>query len=148
MLDRSLRTPWSRSAYVALFGLVLLASAGTAQAAPPAAVEPRAVATSTSALAGRWVFAERAATIHITVGSDARGQGRIVASPRAEERGAWILRDLHYDAAARAWVGALVMPDAGEASASVRLVDEQHLEVEATRWVFTKTMLWTREAAR
>lgn len=148
MLERPTRTPRSRAAFAALLGLAILASAGVAQAAPPAPGEPRAAPTSTSALAGRWVFAEREAIIHITVGPDARGQGRIVASPRAEERGAWVLRDLRYDASTRVWVGALVMPDAGEAAASLRLLDTQHLEVEATRWVFTKTMAWTREAAR
>ena len=104
--------------------------------------------TSTSALEGRWAFAERETTIHIVGASGARWQARIVASPSAEERGAWVLRDLRFDAGARAWVGALVMPDAGEAAVSLRLVDARRLEVEATRWVFTKTMVWTREAAR
>jgi hypothetical protein len=122
MLDWPTRTPTTSRGLGLLLGLVVLASAGAAQAAPPAPTEGRVASTSTSALEGggrspsarppstSWAPRAHAGRVGLSP-AERRGTRRVGAARPPLRRG-------------RAGVGrGAGDADAGEAAALLRLVD-------------------------
>ena len=110
------------------------------------ATEQGAYAATESRIAGSWVMAERGVTILVVASANGLWQGKITASPRANEVGSWILRDAKLDTATGTYHGKLCAPDAGEASVALWLSAPRTLTLTAKRFVFTKTFVWTRGA--
>jgi hypothetical protein len=97
-------------------------------------------------LTGQWDFAER--DMEISIVQDAAGawQGTATKSPRKDEVGDWVLRDVVYDEEKRAWRGTLVTDDQGSARAVISFSNSDTLQVVASKLIFSKTLIWTRHA--
>jgi hypothetical protein len=91
-------------------------------------------------------FAER--EMEITVVQDANGawQGTATKSPRKDEVGDWVLRDVVFDNEENEWRGTLVTDATGSARTAITLVNKDTLRVVASKLIFSKTMTWTRHA--
>ncbi len=120
----------------------VLVSLGSGQ--PSVATEQGAYAATESRIAGNWVMAERGVMVLVVASSNGLWQGKITASPRANEVGSWVLRDAKLDTATGIYHGKLCAPDAGEASVALWLSAPRTLTLTAKRFVFTKTFVWTR----
>lgn len=132
-----------------VFGCCLLLVAGTAEAASTPTPTTQAGVAAEPAVTGLWSFAERGVTVLLYRSAGGLLQGKVVASPRPAEVGAWIVRDARWDAQARRYTGQLVTADAGTADLVVDLLaakEGPQLRLVCSRFFLRKTLTWTRVA--
>lgn len=131
---------------VLAFCLVILAGVGAAAAS----AAPSVATSSEPAVLGAWHFAERDVTVALYRSAGGLVQGKITASPRPAEVGAWLVRDARWSAKDQRYTGRLVTDETGVADVVIDVVAAAEADGTATlrlvcsRLFLTKTLTWTR----
>jgi uncharacterized protein (DUF2147 family) len=94
---------------------------------------------------GNWYSSEKQLAMQMYK-TESGWQGKSTAATTQDLVGKWILRDLKFDNASGSYKGTLVPPDSSKhIDATVKLLDDNTLEIVGKVLVFTKTIVWTRK---
>ena len=99
---------------------------------------------------GTWRDADRKSLIEFSKDPAGHWVGKIVQAVRKEEVGKSVFRKLVYDAKAGAFAGLMIKPDDDDDATmpvTVTLVSETSMTAIVKKFIFTKTIALTKEAA-